>query len=160
MDNWKDKVKQSQAAIIDSLAECEMLMSELYRAYAAALPEGQATWNGLAKEEEQHAAVLTSLKKILEGGSLFRELGRFNEDKVTPVKKMLRTAIDAARSGRITEREARTTAVAVETSLLDSHFYDTVTSDSPEYCKVAQAMISGTKQHLERLRNKLMSAAD
>lgn len=149
----KDKIIESQRKIIDDLAECEESISLLYQKYAARFPAMRSQWESLVEAEHTHAKLLKSMHRILDKGSIFFNIGKFNKDMMEPVHKVIEDALAAAEKPDLTQQDATKSALSIESSLLDAHFYDKVTSDAPEFKIIAERLSKETKKHVEVIRS-------
>lgn len=151
----KQTILDTQTTIIEGLARCEDAISQLYAVYAVSVPTMQKFWQDLSRKEEQHAVMLRSMQKQLRQGSIFKNIGRFQQADIDAFHKNLRDAANHARGKTISEEEAIKTALGIESSVLDAHFYDIVTSDAAEYRIIAGKLSADTHAHVKHVREKL-----
>ena len=154
--NTREKIIEAQAAIIDNLVLCEEAISRLYAIYAASIPEMEEFWQDLSKKEEIHANVLRSLHKQLTNGNIFRDIGRFEKASTDSFLQRVNDAISFSRENPVTKKTAIETALGIESSVLDAHFYDIVRSDASEYRIIAERLSTDTHEHLTTVQNKLL----
>lgn len=153
--NTREKVAEAQAKILQGLIECEEVIQQLYEDYSKTVPTMTAFWIRLAREEKQHAAMLRTLHRFLKKGHLFSNIGRFSETAIEPIMKLVADARIEAASGRVSAHQAVQVALRIETSLIDSRFYDVVESDAPEFKHIAQTLSHATAIHTEQIREQL-----
>jgi len=151
----KEKVIQAQRKILDGLAECEEAVSKLYGIYARILTEDRKFWEDLSREETGHANILRAMHKQLDQGHIFQNIGRFTEKVMQAQRDEIKSAIASAERDGVSDLQAMETALAIESSILDSHFFDTVTSDSKEYQIIAEKLSADTARHQQAVRSKL-----
>jgi len=149
----RTKIIESQKRIIDNLAECETLIGQLYGAYAGRFPAMKEFWTKLSKTEASHARLLRTMHRILDKGSLFYNLGKFDDKEIQHVKAITSEGLQHAIDRAFTPKKALSTALAIESSLLDAHFYDVVKSEASEFKIIAQRLSSDTRKHLESIRH-------
>ena len=148
-------IATAQHAIIDGLVDCEMLIAELYHAYGVLFPEVGSFWIAIGHEEETHARLLLELHTYLDHGHVFFNIGKFNQESLQPVRARIEGCVRAARSGKIALRDALFAACSIENSVMDARFYDTVTSNSPDFQRVAEALSKSTEGHVSAIQNML-----
>jgi len=149
----KNKVIESQRKIIDELADCETQIGSIYRKYAVRFPEMKTLWLGLADAEKTHFDLLKTMHRILDKGSIFYNLGKFDDQTFVQIKSLIDESLKNADNPGLTSSDAISTAFKIETSVIDSHFYDVVSSDAPEFKIIAQRLSVDTKKHVETIRN-------
>jgi hypothetical protein len=149
----KSTVIRSQRKIIDELAGCEARIGLLYEQYATRFPDMEPHWRGLAEDEMTHSALLKTMHRILDKGSLFFDLGKFSSGALPAINALLDRAMERAKTRSFAPDEALSTAFEIETSLIDSHFYDVVTSDAPEFRIIAARLSKDTKEHAASIRD-------
>jgi hypothetical protein len=150
------KVRAAQGAIIDRLADCESLLAELYTTYRDTIPELRDFWERLAKEETTHKQILLTLHSILDRGRIFYNLDRFNERAITEYIEKVTAELDAAKGTPAPPLYAVSTALALEVALIDTQFYDTVTSDAPEFSLIARQLSAASRKHIEHIQRQHM----
>ncbi len=151
----KEKVIESQRKIIDDLAECEVHVGMLYDKYAAIFPAMKTEWSGLATAEKTHADMLKSMHRILDKKSLFFNLGKFGKEATSQLLDFINEAIKSADKPGFTMQDAVNAALKIETSIIDAHFYDIVTSDAPEFKIIADRLTADTKKHIKAINEYL-----
>lgn len=149
----KNKVVESQRKIIDSLAECELQIGKLYEKYAVRFPEIKTLWLCMATAEMTHHDLLKTMHNILNRGKLFYNLGKFSDEAIQPMITLIKDSQKNADLPDLKAAEAIATALKIESSLMDSHFYDVVSSDAPEFQIIAKRLSSDTGKHVEMVRS-------
>ncbi len=154
----RTKVREAQKATLDHLAQCEECIAELYAAYGAAFPAAREFWRGLAEEERGHARMLKSLHRLLDQGGVLFNIGRFDRQATDTMVAMIAGEETALKSGSYSIEQSYKAAVHVETSLLEGHFYDLVTSDAREFQIMAEHLSTATQRHRKHLQEQLLEA--
>ncbi len=151
----KETIIGAQKKIIDDLAQCEDVIANLYKLYSTVMPEFGPFWKDLAAIEKIHANMLRSMHRQLDQGYVFRDIGRFiNSATVASFLLRVRTAMDEAED--VSPRDAIQTALSIENSILDAHFYDIVQSDAPEFQVISKRLASDTQDHVDLVRKKML----
>lgn len=154
--NVREQVVRAQEEIIESLARCEENISILYGTYAKRFPESHEFWADLARKEVHHAKLLRTTGRLLHEGTLLLHLGRFEVDKIKAFLAKVGEEIDLAKKGEIDALHAIKTALYIESSVLDAHFYDIVQSEAEEYQKVAEELSTDTQNHVKAVQDHLL----
>ena len=154
--NIEEQVIEAQRDIIDSLVCCEEAISKLYAVYSKAHPDLEKFWDDLSQREEAHAKLLRTMHKQLDKGSIFRNIGRFDSGSVESFLSTMSDAIKHAEEDGVSQTQAIKTALSIESSVLDAHFYDIVKSDAQEYRIIADRLSIDTHDHVNAVQNKLM----
>ena len=149
----KAKIIESQKRILDSLVDCETQVGKLYEMYAARFPSMKDQWLGLSGQEKVHANLLKTMHRFLDKGNTFYNLGKFDPAAIQPIVAIVLEAQAKVNDETLTSSEAISKALAIETSILDSHFYDVVTTEAPEFKIIAERLSADTKKHVDSIRH-------
>lgn len=155
MNTIKENVLSAQGRILDLLMECESQLAALYDRFADTFPAHAPFWQRMAREERQHSRALDQLHTLLARGHLFQNIGRFNEERLAGMRATLAAAGQDLDAKRLDEAAAYVVAMKLECTLLERCFYNTVTSDAPEYQNVSQILQAETQQHVQRLKREI-----
>lgn len=150
----KTEIKDSQRDLVDQLAQCELLLAELYATYADSFAETAPFWLSLSREERTHERFLKSLHKLLDAGEMFYNLGRFNEQAMLTFTKELKSSLALAQQKTISQAKAFETALFLENSVIDGHFYDLAKNDAHGFAVVADHLAKDTDRHRKQLQDK------
>jgi hypothetical protein len=115
--------------IIELLIRHEFALSELYEAFAAALPGNADFWNKLVREERAHADVLNMLKKRLPGGTVLIAGGKFRPEAVHNSILYARKQMELTRSSGINIIKALAVAGDLENAAIEKNFFEVFQSD-------------------------------
>jgi hypothetical protein len=150
-----DEVVAAQRAIVDKLAACERRVSDVYAAFAKSFPGTCDFWLALSKEEQDHAAILQSMKRFLDAGHYFAKIGLLTKG-VDAMMRDLDLDITMAKGGTLSEPEAFKHAVDHESRLIDGHFYDIVECGAPEFHHMASVLRKSCEFHRARIRDRML----
>lgn len=148
------KIEDSQRTLLDELARCESQLSELYALYARSYPEATSIWLQLSKEERAHERFLKSLHKLLDEGQVFYNLGRFNAQALQTFTAELTSSLEVAKQKDIPLLKAFETALFLENSVIDGHFYDLAKNDAHGFAVVADHLSRDTDRHRKQLQEQ------
>jgi len=158
--NVQASVKASQANMLGLLVSLEEAASSLYSAYSRRLKTSEKFWAKMAADEMQHASVIRSLYKILDKGSVFYNVGRFNQKAIQEDVTFAVNAEFEARHGKLSIHDAINTALQIERSITETGFFAIVTSDSREYQIIAKRLTECTQVHIKQIEQEAGRAID
>lgn len=144
-----DSVILAQDRILKNLATCEKTIGELYELYGKCYPELSTFWNGLAFEEQVHGDILERVRSELTMGKLMRGLDHFSADKVQRRIDFVREKITEAQNQPPDKEQAVAIAYSIESSIIDSHFFDFAKSNGSEFEKAAHQLTHDTQKHMK-----------
>jgi hypothetical protein len=148
------RIRESQGRIINNLMTCESLIAQLYEEFSRTDQDLSQFWHVIAKEENDHSQQLKTLLNLLDNGVLFNKIGRFDSAFISPVIDLLEKELESTRHTPPSRYHALSIALQVESTLIDSCFYDTVQADSLEYQAVASQLRLDTLMHVDRVRSR------
>ena len=154
-DPVEDKIREAQRQVLIEMEACELAVCGLYVHYAVRLPAMADFWNGLAHEERGHALLLHSLQRILDRRHLFHDLGRFDVSTFQSYVAHIRKETEASEKG-LTPEKAVSTALSCEKALVESSFFDVVTSDAPEFAQIAKHLAAASREHVRLVERMLV----
>jgi len=151
----KQTVFLAQTEIIDALAACENNISLLYHEFSQLVPEMRDFWNCMSHAEKIHATMLLSMHKLLDSGYILFGIGRFNQNLIRELDSYVCQELRNCEEKAIFSKYALSVAIKIESSLIDSHFYEITTSDAPQFIIVANHMRNESASHLHALQAKM-----
>jgi hypothetical protein len=151
MDTLK-KIVEAQDLLLKALAGCEATVAELYGNYATRFPEMGDFWNGLAEEEHKHAALLEEVRDELRQGVIMRGLDHFEPKQVRALVDYVRARVDEVQQGKTTKSQAVAIALSIESSIIDSRFFDFAQSNGSAFQNVAERLSHDTKEHIKMVQ--------
>ena len=150
--NAKQNVMEAQAKIVDELAAYEDLIATLYTEFSQLVTGMKEFWTGMAREEKMHASMLRSMHKLLEQGHIFFGIGRFDHELLQELNGHVRSEINNAQDREVNRIYALSVALKIETSLVESRFYEITTSDAPQFKIIAERLCDDTCRHQKTLQ--------
>ncbi|OGV84020.1 MAG: hypothetical protein A2340_09185 [Lentisphaerae bacterium RIFOXYB12_FULL_60_10] len=78
----KSRLKTAQMEILESLADLENHLADMYAAFAARFESSRSFWLKISRDEASHARMVLSLKRQLDAGFHFWNLEAFHPDAV------------------------------------------------------------------------------
>jgi rubrerythrin len=151
------RIRESQGRIINNLMTCESLIAQLYEEFSRTDQDLSQFWHVIAKEENDHSQQLKTLLNLLDNGVLFNKIGRFDSAFISPVIDLLEKELESTRHTPPSRYHALSIALQVESTLIDSCFYDTVQADSPEYQEIASQLRVATLMHVDKIRSHFVA---
>lgn len=144
-----NKLIQAQDEILQCLEECEHTIGALYSVYSEAYPEMAPFWGGLAEEESKHGRLLKSVRCELRNGSLLSGLDHFRKDSVQHLIDYVKARIAEAETAPPKKKQAVAIALSIESSIIDTRFFDFAKSDGTSFKAVANQLKHETKNHIQ-----------
>jgi len=151
--SFQEKIVAAQRGIVDKLIEWEELISDLYTVYARRFPEQAELFEQMAVEEKEHAAALRGMHDLLDRGFLLENIGEFIGEHIDEDIAQVRRALKRAERPSVRLQDAVANARDIESSVIETQFYEVVSCGAPEFAVIAARLHGGTEGHLEKLRN-------
>lgn len=148
-----EKALQAQDRILEALIICESTIGELYETYMKCQPRMVDFWGGLAEEERIHAKLLETVRADLKDGVLMRGLDHFNQEQVQGRIDFVRQNIETALENPPTEQHAVAVALAIESSIIDSKFFEFAKSDGSAFQVAAHKLVHETHDHIKMVQS-------
>lgn len=152
-------VVAAQHAIIDRLGACERMFADVYAAYAKTFPGSRDFWSALSREEVVHAGILESMKRFLDAGAHFTNIGAAVKGVEETINE-LTSEVSMTMEGRVSEVNAFRHAIGFESRLVDGHFFESVKCASPEYQRMAASLVKADELHRTRIRDRMLRRQD
>ena len=145
--------------VLDLLEEHERAIGRLYAAYAERFAQERTFWQGLSREEGKHAEVVALLRPKIKNDPDSLLVARFPVAAIEHSIAYINKLIDQADDPGLTRTKAISTAVDIETALLENKYFEVFASDNPSLKRILVALDQGTRAHLERIRQLWASIA-
>ena len=139
--------------VADMLRDHELVISELYGAFAEKIPEDRELWSVMKTEEEGHARFVEKLKERVRSGDVRFTLGRLHVPTLEKSTDSVRAQVDMVRSSEVTRAAALANALAIENGLLDHGFYNVIGDGTALSRNLKKAMSRSIESHVARLYN-------
>lgn len=154
MDGEPGGIQMEQINInttIDTLRNFELTVALLYETFSQVFPSDRFKWQAFAEEERMHAKWLAGLK-IYHSNKIVS----LNETKITihsinKAIEFLQEQIDKARNHTMDIREAVSTAMYVEASVIENSFLKIFSFDTPKGRAVQERLIRETQIHRDKM---------
>jgi rubrerythrin len=154
MDN---DIFQKAKIILDEMEEVEFAAADLYRRFAGSFPADRIFWQGLAADEDGHAAMVSDLRaSLFRNGSPF-EVVRLNAAVLATFRQGIEQHALRLQRGEISRRGALFIARDLEKTMIESGFYRAVRSEKPEFRMVQEKIRRETEGHFEKLQNYILT---
>lgn len=153
------KIIQAQDRIVQHLALCEKTIGELYALYATCHPGMAEFWSTLAAEERIHAATLEGVRSDLQNGTFMHGLDHFTVAQVQNRIDFVRQRMSEAREHPTTEKQAVSIALSIESSIIDSRFFEFAKSDGSAFQQAAHKLVHETSNHIRMVEKARQALA-
>ena len=141
--------------IIRFLREMEETANELYTVFSEKFPEERDFWLDIAKEETEHASVISMLgASIAEGSASFDE-NRFTVEEINSTLEWAKGKVTEAKKGDISEKEALSISLKLEEKILESSYFEVFIPKTEGIRDFISGVIKATERHRDKVRQKL-----
>jgi len=139
--------------ILDLLHNIELRIAELYRRFSHSFVEDRVFWQDLSRDEENHAALVTELKKALLKNGFPFELGKVSLLALNTYRQGIESQLSRLERGELRRQNAFYVARDFEKTLIERSFYELIRSENPEYQAIQERVRKETESHLQKLEN-------
>ncbi len=146
-----DDRRTKAAPILDSLREIELLIAELYRGFAGAFDEDRALWEGLSREEEEHARLVAGLKELAGDTAVPGSLKGIHLAALGTYRKGLEYQLGRLKKGELTRTNALAIARDLERTLVERLSHEIFQKGGPEPRSIAGRLLDESESHRARL---------
>jgi len=151
MTDTNKNVRQAQTDLFLRLETFELVLSELYKAYASLFPDMHDLWHNMAKEEEQHAKWVQIMIGLLEDGYHFYNLDSIKVSMLNEKIGMIEKQREEAQRGNVTQKDAIITALSLEASIIEAEIYQNIKSDAPTLPYITEQLVRETQKHNDQI---------
>jgi rubrerythrin len=140
---------------IEGCIAAETGCAEVYRMFGSMLPEARDFWDELAREEENHAAILAVGRGFQKAGKLTEEVVpvAFPMANIQGTIDLAREIKAKARDREISMEEALGMALSLEETLCESYFEEVRTNKGDSrFAAALQRLLIHTRSHMEKIR--------
>jgi rubrerythrin len=142
-----------QTQTIGLLAAHEAAMGELYRLYAAKLPDSAGLFQSLATAERDHARSLADFADGVTKGLVHIDSQRFTAEAILNSLDYIKERLAEANSSPVTLIQALSVAHDLEAGLIESRYYQVADGDSAELKNLLQRLARETAVHLAQVNS-------
>lgn len=147
------KLSSWQKQKLIALADYQDTLAFLYTVFSERLPAFQTFWLDMAVPKLKYADWIRSCSRKIEEGVYQYNMLRFKIESVMSGLDYLQASIRNARSGKVTQRDAVALAMALESGIITSRFYEIVDVGDIELLKLVEEFKSERIKGLGKLRN-------
>jgi rubrerythrin len=148
------KAQMLSGSFTQLMAKNEAVVADIYSAFAELLPRSRDFWLALSREEIGHQHIIELLEEKIQNGELtFKRPGAAHARMVDALRSNCRQKARVEKQG-ISMREALRIAILIETSMLESEFFEVVVGDSDEASTALKDLESHTRTHRERIETE------
>ena len=113
-----------QENVLELMKSYELLLEDLYAAYAKKFPEYIEFWTKISKEEESHAYWIETLRNQIGNKEVYFNEERFNIQPLNECIKEAQAKVVEANSESITMIEAISSSVVIESGMIERKFFE------------------------------------
>ena len=145
---------QKKKSILLLMAENEEAVANLYRTYAEKFPRHRDFWSELANEETHHLQLIQNLAARSNPSVEINE-DRFDMNVFQVSLEYLEDKLTQAVNEKISVKEALSTALDIETGMLERGYFEVFEGDSPEFKRTLQTLAGATEKHTNKIRKEI-----
>jgi hypothetical protein len=141
---------------MDSMAQYELLLSDLYQKCAETEPADKEFWLGIAHQEIHHAENIRAMQEIIT-----RKLSHFEADRpLNPIAVAtaiagLKDIIKRLTAGEYSYEKILIIARDIEQAVLEAHYSEIVKTSDVEYQTLMNDILNETHDHRKLIQDKL-----
>ena len=133
----------------------ENLANELYKVFAEKFPEERDFWLDIARDEQEHASIISMLgASIAEGGADFDE-NRFTAEEIKSSLESVKNSLAEAKSGDISMKDALAMSLELEEQILEHSYFEVFIPRTEGIRDFIAGVISATKRHRDKIKQKI-----
>lgn len=143
------------AEVVDLLMKYEITIGQFYAACAEKFPVQAPFWNRLADEEKKHALEIKTLCRKVDSKTIFLEEARF---KIRPLEisiEYVEKTTERVKGGLLNLIEALSIAHSIETSILESNYFELFAGDSVSLNHHLKKIKEESNDHQKRVKEML-----
>lgn len=147
-----------QAQTIGLMAAHEAAIGELYRLYAAKLPDSASLFESLAHAETDHARSLADFAEGVRKDLVHIDPKRFSAAAILSSLDYIRERLAEANSSPVILVEALSIAHDLEEGLIEKRYYEVADGDCAELKNLLQRLAQETAAHLAQVKTAWSAA--
>jgi len=142
------RMKDYQKTIIELIIEKELLLAEVYRAFARRFPRHGAFWSRLATEETEHAAWVRHLLELSATRDISFDEGKTRTYTLKTFNDYLRNLREEALRPGLRQEKAFSLTIDLEKSLLERNLFNQFKTSSEQTQRILDVLQGGIEAHL------------
>ena len=144
-------MNEQKINVIERLKKHEEGMMELYKIYAEKFPDYKEFWTELVAEEQGHVDYINKI--VLTAEKI--DPARFDVHAIQTSIFHIKDHINMAQTEDITIEQALKTALTIETTPIESKYYEITRDYSDEIIKIFNIIKKDFKEHKEKIEKAL-----
>ncbi|PKN18160.1 MAG: hypothetical protein CVU71_11635 [Deltaproteobacteria bacterium HGW-Deltaproteobacteria-6] len=142
--------------VLESMAQYELALANLYTRCAETWKEDQVFWKGLAHAEQRHAENIQKMQEIIIRKQNSFEFGRpFNIVALNTAMAGVNDNIKRVTEGAFSREKMFVIARDIEQSMLESRYAEIVKTTDIEYQTLMKDILSQTNEHKMMMQEKI-----
>jgi rubrerythrin len=142
---------EKQSRTIEMLADHELAIGRLYRAYAEKFPYYKDFWLALSDEETQHANWINELQSKTKEGSIHFKPDRFQIPAIQHSLNYAQKMLAKVQESDLDLVSALSTASSIEDALIENRFFEIFEADSAQLKETLRRLAEATEDHRRRI---------
>ncbi len=146
-------LKEHENKIIELYIEQERMLSLLYRKISICFPENRVFWEGISRNESEHAGMIVALyNHIKNGDAIFVETKTRTYTLKTFID-YIRSIIQKLEENKLDSTQAISISIDLENSLIEKNVFNSFQGDADAAKLVLNRLRIETIEHRNRLAN-------
>ncbi len=137
--------------MMDQLKAVESALARFYSICASSFPQDKDLWDGLARDEEEHARLVDELRQIVTERRAECAPEKFNPALLNTYLFGIKAEVDRLKKGEMGRRQALNIAKDYEHTLVENKFFKVIQSPLAEYEQISRRIEQETQAHFQRL---------
>jgi hypothetical protein len=147
---------ESLGKTMESMAQYELLLSDLYEKCAQTWPEDKDFWIDIAHQEVHHAENLRTMKALVTRDPIHFDKGRpLNPIAVSTAIAGLQDILKRLTAGEYSYERLLIIARDIENAVLEAHYPDIIKTNNVEYQTLMKSIMDETHDHSSLIQKKL-----
>lgn len=147
------KIAKDSDALLSALQQHELVIGQLYGAYAQRFGGYADFWEKLSAEEFKHAACLKSLRTQMQNNPDIVIVERFSKDAIEFSIRYVKELIERSGQPDFKIINALSLAMKLEEALLENNYFEVLAGDTEDVRGVLEILTNETKRHFQTLKN-------
>jgi hypothetical protein len=143
------KLNNDQKELLDLFVKQEILIGSLYQLFAKRYPDHKEFWTKMAREEQNHSALI---KRIIESDAINFSQGELRSDNLISSIEYIESLIsDFKKDAGFSINQAVSKALQIEKGLWERKIFQCFDGDSDEVKKIMRKLNVEQELHIQKI---------
>ncbi len=145
-------LRTEETKVLDLLIQHEESISVFYGILSHKFPAQHQFWQILSEEELIHSSWIKKLYPKVKQGHLQFDINKFNIDTIAKSLAHVEEQIGRFKNEDLSEEEALSTAMYIETLPIESKFFEVYSADSPQLTELLRSLEEAFTEHRDKIK--------